>query len=47
MRFLLSVSEDSFGFALKKDYDVETSIWRKEGKDVKEVPIKTYLWRIS
>lgn len=28
-------------FALKKDYDVETSIWRKEGKDVKEVPIKT------
>jgi hypothetical protein len=28
-------------FALKKDDDVETSIWRKEGNTIKEVPIKT------
>lgn len=28
-------------FALKKDDDVETSIWRKEGNTVKEVPVKS------
>jgi hypothetical protein len=28
-------------FALTKDHNVETTVWRKEGKDVKEVPIKT------